>query len=76
MMANQPQRHEVTEIKHRVAANFVGWEKDHALFDREVEKSSVPCKRTMAGEKILRCRDSELPDYSCCVEKPDLHVRQ
>jgi hypothetical protein len=22
----------------RVAANFVGWEQDHALFDRELEK--------------------------------------
>jgi hypothetical protein len=26
------------EINSRVAANFVGREKDHALFDREVEK--------------------------------------
>ena len=26
------------EIKSRVAANFVGWEKDHALFDRELQK--------------------------------------
>jgi TIR domain len=26
------------EITNRVAANFVGWEKDHALFDRELEK--------------------------------------
>jgi serine/threonine protein kinase len=26
------------EIKSRVAANFVGWEKDHALFDHELEK--------------------------------------
>ena len=26
------------EITRRVAANFVGWEKDHALFDRELEK--------------------------------------
>ena len=26
------------EITTRVAANFVGWEKDHALFDRELEK--------------------------------------
>jgi hypothetical protein len=26
------------EITSRVAANFVGWEKDHALFDREMEK--------------------------------------
>ncbi len=25
------------EITSRVAANFVGWEKDHALFDRELE---------------------------------------
>jgi len=23
------------EIKSPVAANFVGWQKDHALFDRE-----------------------------------------
>ena len=26
------------EITSRVAANFVGWKKDHALFDRELEK--------------------------------------
>jgi hypothetical protein len=26
------------EITSRVAADFVGWEKDHALFDRELEK--------------------------------------
>ena len=26
------------EITRRVAANFVGWEKDHALCDRELEK--------------------------------------
>ena len=26
------------EITSRVAANFVGWENDHALFDRELEK--------------------------------------
>lgn len=26
------------EITSRVAANFVGWEKDHSLFDRELEK--------------------------------------
>jgi hypothetical protein len=26
------------EIKSRVTANFVGWEKDNALFDRELEK--------------------------------------
>lgn len=27
-----------SEIKSRVAANFIGWEKDHSLFDRELEK--------------------------------------
>ena len=27
-----------TEITSRVAANFAGWEKDSALFDRELEK--------------------------------------
>ena len=26
------------EITSRATANFVGWEKDHALFDRELEK--------------------------------------
>jgi hypothetical protein len=26
------------ELTSRVAANFVGWKKDHALFDRELEK--------------------------------------
>jgi len=26
------------EITGRAAANFVGWEKDHALFNRELEK--------------------------------------
>ena len=32
------QRGKKAEITSRVAANFVGWEKDHALFDRELEK--------------------------------------
>ena len=27
------------EITSRVAANFVGWEQDHSLFDRELEKA-------------------------------------
>lgn len=27
-----------SELTNRVAANFIGWEKDHALFDRELEK--------------------------------------
>jgi hypothetical protein len=26
------------EITSRIAANFVGWEEDHTLFDRELEK--------------------------------------
>ena len=26
------------EITSRVAANFVGWENDHPVFDRELEK--------------------------------------
>jgi hypothetical protein len=32
------ERGKKSEIKSRVAANFVGWEKDHALFDRELDK--------------------------------------
>ena len=28
----------MAELQSRIAANFVGWEKDHALFDREPEK--------------------------------------
>ena len=27
------------EITSRVAANFAGWEKDHAVFDRELDKA-------------------------------------
>ena len=36
------------EITSRVAANFVGWEKDHALFDRELEKV-IRASRTGEG---------------------------
>ena len=32
------QRGKKAEITSRVAANFVGWEKDHALFDRDLYK--------------------------------------
>jgi hypothetical protein len=36
------------EITSRVAANFVGWEKDHALFDRELDKA-IRALRTGEG---------------------------
>jgi len=37
-----------------VAANFVGWEKDHALFDRELEKVIRALQTDDAGrEKAL-----------------------
>jgi len=36
------------EISSRVAANFVGWEKDHALFHRELEKV-IRASRTGEG---------------------------
>ena len=35
------------EITNRVAANFVGWEKDHTLFDRELE--GHPCSANGRG---------------------------
>ena len=38
------------EITSRVAANFVGWEKDHALFDRELEKV-IRALRTNEGDR-------------------------
>ena len=36
------------EITSRVAANFVGWGKDHALFDRELDKV-IRALRTAEG---------------------------
>ncbi len=39
------------EITSRVAANFVGWEKDHALFDRILEKSIRALWTGEAGRK-------------------------
>lgn len=39
------------EIKSRVAANFVGWETDHALFDRELEKVIRALKTDDAGRE-------------------------
>jgi hypothetical protein len=38
------------EITSRVAANFVGWENDHAPFDRELEKV-VRALRTGEGNR-------------------------
>ena len=39
------------EITSRVAANFVGWEKDHALFDRELEKVIRALRTDDAGHE-------------------------
>jgi hypothetical protein len=38
------------EITSRVAANFVGWEKDHVLFDRELGKV-IRAVRTGEGDR-------------------------
>ena len=38
------------EITSRVAANFVGWENDHALFDCELEKV-IRALRTGEGNR-------------------------
>ena len=38
------------EITSRVAANFVGWQKDHALFDRELE-NVIRALRTGTGDR-------------------------
>ncbi len=39
-----------TELTSRVAANFVGWENDPALFDRELEKV-IRALRTGGGSR-------------------------
>jgi hypothetical protein len=39
------------EITSRVAANFVGWKKDHALFDRKLEKVIRALRTGDAGRK-------------------------
>ena len=40
------------EIKSRVAANFVGWEKDHTLLDRELEKVIRALRTGDAGREV------------------------
>jgi hypothetical protein len=40
-----------TEITSRVAANFVGWEKDHALFDHELDKVIRALRTGEGGRK-------------------------
>lgn len=40
-----------SEIKSRLAANFVGWEKDHALFDLELEKVIRALRADDAGRE-------------------------
>ena len=39
------------EITSRVAANFVGWEKDHELFDRELEKVILALRTDEGGRE-------------------------
>jgi hypothetical protein len=39
------------EIKSRVAANFVGWEKDHRIFERELEKVVRALRSDDAGRE-------------------------
>ena len=38
-------------IKSRVAANFIGWETDHALFVRELEKVVRPLRTNDTGRQ-------------------------
>lgn len=39
------------EVTSRVAANFLGWKKDHALFDRELEKVIRALRTDEAGRE-------------------------
>jgi hypothetical protein len=40
------------EIRHRIAGNFQGWDRDHALFEREIEKV-IRALRTDGGKPPL-----------------------
>jgi acyl carrier protein len=52
LFSDEYQSGKKTEIKSRVAANFVGWEKDPALFDRELGKVIRALRTEDAGRKM------------------------
>jgi hypothetical protein len=63
------------EITNRVAANFVGWEKDHTLFDRELEKVIRALRTGEGGREKPPPEGPQPPGTTAATSRPGRRSR-